>query len=77
MKISEILVLDRKLHAFAGLIFPAQFQCQTLISILYFYHQNTEAENLKHVIHESSLKAFSLTPLNPQHFLYIRDVYMQ
>lgn len=65
MKISEMLVLDRKLHAFAGLIFPAQFQCQTLISILYFYHQNTEAENHKHIIHQSSLKAVSLIPLNP------------
>lgn len=38
---------------------------QTFISILYFYHQNTEANNLKHVIHHSSLKAVSLTPLNP------------
>lgn len=65
MKISEMPVLDRKSHAFAGLIFPAQFQCQTFVSILYFYHQNTEADNHKHVIHQSSLKVVSLTPINP------------
>lgn len=58
MKISEMPVLGRKLHAFSGMIFPAQFQCQTFISILYFCHQNTEAEiNPEQVMHHSSQKA--------------------